>query len=302
MKWQLAPHRLSIVHTTGENVVEPLPKIDSLSGLLIVLHGYLTVAGSWTFIDDTLFEVVKNGSEIITSERYGPLVALANFMRPHVPAMTELAAAGTGDAPFFIPFGRFPGDKEYFLNPQSFASLDLKMTLPAGSGTVFTPTYSIYLLRAPGAGVAPSGYVKIHTLKAWTPTAGATDSIDLPRDYRYLAMMLSEIDGSSVDFIPVAATAGSLASVKLNQDARRVYPVDGNAKDIWFQNKVDSGRSYDAAEVTPVDYTNAVVLNFVQPHGDVDPLEVEGVGSLFLEPTWSTAVGPTRLTLVQVVP
>lgn len=301
MKWQLSPYRLDVAHSTGENVVNTLPKIDSLSGLLIVLHGYLTVAGSWTYIDDTLFEVVKNGSEIITSERYGPLAALNCFMRPHVPAMTELAAAGTGDAPFFIPFGRFLGDQDYFLNPQGFNALDLKMTLPAGSGTVFSPTYSIYLLRAVGVVGAPKGYIKIHTLKSWTPTASTTDLIDLPTDYPYLAMMLSEIDGTSVDFIPVGATAGELSKVKLNQDAGKIFLVDGYAKDLWFKNKVESGRAYDAAEVTPVDYTNAVVLNFCQPHGNVEPLAVDGVGSLTLEPTWSTAVGPCRLTLAQVV-
>lgn len=301
MKWQLAPFRLDVVHTTGQNVVEPLPKTDSISALLIVLHGYLTVAGSWTYIDDTLFEVVKNGSEVIVSERYGPLVALGCFMGPNTPAMVELAAAGTGDAPFFIPFGRFPGDNKYFLNPQGFASLDLKITLPAGSGTVFTPTYSIYLLRSMDGVGSPQGYMKTHTLKVWTPTASTTDTIDLPIDYPYLAMMLSEIDGTSVDFIPVAATAGSLSKVRLNRDAGKIYPVDGYAKDIWFQNKIDSGRSYDAAEVTPVDYTNAVILNFVQPHDRIEPFPIDGVGSLKLEATWSTAVGPTRLTLAQLV-
>lgn len=301
MKWQLTPFRLDVVHTTGQNVVESLPKIDSLSALLVVLHGYLTVAGSWTYIDDTLFEVIKNGSEVIISERYGPLVTLAHFMRPHTPAMTELAAAGTGDAPFFIPFGRFPGDDKYFLNPQGFSALDLKMTLPVGSGTVFTPTYSIYLLRAMDGGGSPQGYVKISTLKSWTPTASTTDVIDLPVDYPYLAMMLSEIDGTSVDFIPVGATAGSLSKVRLNRDAGKIYPVDAYAKDIWFQNKIDAGRCYDAAEVTPVDYTNAVILNFVKPHDLIEPYPVSDIGTLKLEPTWSTAVGPTRLTLAQVV-
>ena len=302
MKWQLAPYRLGVTHTTGEQTVDPLPRVDALSALLIVWHNTLTDAGSWDFIDNVAIEVIKNGSEVITSELYGPLAALNAFLRPHTPAMTELAAAGTGDAPLFIPFGRFPGDSKYFLDPSAFDGLDLRITQPTGTGTVWTSTYDIYLLRAmPGAMGAREGYAKIHTLKAWTPTASATDHINLPRDFPYLALMLSEIDGTQIDFIPVGATAGALSRVKLNQDAAKIYPVDMLARELWFANKVDSGRSYDAGELTPVDYTNGVILNFVQPHGEVEPLSVEGVGSLVLEPTWSTAVGPTRLTVMQLV-
>ena len=302
MKWQIAPYRLGVSHTTGEQTVDALPKIDALSGLWLEWHGVVVTSGTYLFIDNVAIEVIKNGSEVITSELFGPLAALNVFLRPHTPPMTEGAAAGTFDAILFIPFGRFPGDPKYFLDPRAFAGFDLKITQPvAGTPANTTMTYSIYLLRAMEGVGAPEGHAKIHTLKSWTPTASAIDYIDLPTDFPYLALMLSEIDGTSIDFVPVGATAGELSRVKLNQDAGKIYPVDAYAKDLFFANAVESGRAYDAAALTPVDYTNAVVLNFVQPHGQVEPLSVEAVGSLRLEPTWSTAVGPTRLTAMQLV-
>ena len=303
MKWQTAPFRLDVSHDTGEQTVDPLPRVDALSGLWLQWHGVQVGAGSWDFIDNVLVEVIKNGSEVITSELYGPLAGLNAFMRPHTPPMTELAADGTGDANLFIPFGRFPGDSEHFLDPSGFSALDLRITQPSGSGvTSWTSTYSIYLLRAMGAVGAPGGYLKIHTLKAWTPDASTTDSIDLPRDFPYAAIMLSEIDGTQLDFIPVGATAGALSRLKLNVDAARLYPVDAYAKDLWFANAIDSGRAYDAVALTPVDYTNCVLLNFIKPFGQAELLPAPTYGSLKLEPTWSTAVGPTRVTAVQVVP
>ena len=294
MYWQKSVLKEDVSFTTGEVVSIPIPLLYALSGIEILVDLTDTTALTAAAADEMKIELIKNGHETIDSLTFGELVAIDNIMHPMAYQVADYSSGTVGLYHCFIPFGRFLKDKEYFLDPKTFSALDLVLTMPTFSGTAPTGAYTIILLRAIEGAISSAGHLQLTTKKEYTAAAAITYNL-MDRAYPYALIMVGELDGASVDLVSV------IGLIRLNVDAKRIFPIDQNSRDLIIENQILSGDQNVASLGTPLAKSNCAVLNFLKPWlGEDFLLDAPGMGSLVLEVT-GLAGGEINITAAELV-
>ena len=293
MYWQKHYIRKDEAITSGKVDLYPLPRINPISGLIIKWDFTTDVGGSVTCPARNLIEVVKNGHERIVSAQVGELLALDHLIQPVAYAIAALGASATGVFLLFIPFGRWLKDDSFYLDPTLFDDLALYVTQPTFA-TVTVSNITVILVRGLEWTGAPEGHFKTITQKQYT-AAASTEYTDLPLDFPYALVMLSEVDGTLVSIEDV------LSHARLNVDAGRIYPVDEDVDDLVPEKALVAGDNPNSAPGTVAAYNNAVYLNFLKPWlGTELLLPAPTYSSMKLE-VLGLAAGTIRLTTMQLI-
>lgn len=130
MYWQEREiYRQALVSDPASTVVIDLPRSNVLSGLVLNVQATNgATAGNQYPIDMvSRIEVIADGSKELFSmtgkEAFITTYALTGKIPP---CNHSLAANAVQFSTFLIPFGRFLGDPEYYLDCGSFTSLELR--------------------------------------------------------------------------------------------------------------------------------------------------------------------------------
>ncbi|MBA7582973.1 hypothetical protein ES708_24911 [subsurface metagenome] len=294
MYWQKSILKEDVSFTTGQVVSTPIPLLYPLSALEILIDLTDSAALTAAAADEMKIELIKNGHEVLDSLTFGELVAIDNLMHPMAYQVADYSTETVGLYHCFLPFGRYLKDKEYFLDPKGFEALDLIITMPTFSGTAPTGAYTIIMLRGIDGVLGSSGYLKLTTKKEYTAEAGIEYNV-LDRAYPYALIMVGELDGASVDLATV------IGLIRLNVDAKRIFPIDQDSRDLIIENQIISGDQNVAVLGTPLDKSNCVLLNFLKPWlGEDFLLDAPTMGSLVLEVT-GLAAGDINITAAELV-
>jgi len=278
---------------SGNSDVFDVPRTDPLAGILLRHHITTGAGGSAAFADEALIELIKNGSEVITSVQFGQLIAVCNLIHRRLYKIADLGASATGYYLAFIPFGRSFPDPEYFLDPRGFASLELKVKQPT-IATTTTQNMDAILLVLRACSWASKGYFKISTKKAYN-AAAAIEYVELDRANKYAAIIAGEMDGVSTDILSV------LGNVKLNLDAGKVIPLDEVSQDLFDEVSLQSGVTLAADPSAPTIATNFLAAQWLKPWlGEEALLDAPGYGKVVAEIT-GLAAGAIRVTGVELV-
>ena len=270
-----------------------LPRTAPILGLLLKWDVTAGAGAAVSIADDTVIEVIKNGSEVIASLTYGELVAVNQILSGYKDyAVADIAASGTGTYAIVLPFGFGLGDRDYYLDPRGFSDLTLKITEPSGSGA--TLTLNVIALRLLESVGAPKGYLKLSTKKAYT-SASAVEYIEMDRANPYAAILVGEMDGTSTDIATI------ISHLKLNIDANMKVPIDMDSAEILQQFGSLVYPDPSNAPGTVAANTNFLPLLFGYPwESEEEFLQAHQYGSVVVEAT-GTAAGSIRVTGVEVV-
>ena len=259
---------------------------------IIVIWEETTFALADTFAAVAKLEVKKDGSEVIFSEDAGQTLALNHLLLPRQYQIAPLGAAGLYAA--VIPFGRFIGDSEYFLDPTGWSSLDLTISQPTvGAGN--TIVYNVIAVRSLPKLAGSRGFFKYSTKRAFTNVAGHV-YIPLDRKHKYAALILGEMDGVATDILTMAT------AIKIDCDAGVFAPIDLKEDSIALINDILLKEPSDAMPgVLTVD-TNYLACNWVNPWlGEDFLLDAPGYGKVVLDYEGSEATAVLRLSALELV-
>jgi len=270
-----------------------VPRTDPITGILLRWHMSSGVGEAAALADEVVAELIKNGSDVITSVQYGQLASVDMLLKPALYKIADLGASAVAYYVLWIPFGRYIGDQEYFLDPRTFASLELKIK----QGTITATTVKnmdaiLYVMRE--CPLASKGYFKVSTKKAYT-AAAAVEYIELDRANKYAAILVGEMDGTSTGILSV------LSNLKLNIDGGKMIPFDEAAQDIFDEVSLETNIKHDSDPSAPTINTNFLALNYVNPwKGEDNLLDAPKFGKLTLEAT-GLAAGSIRVTAIELV-
>ena len=193
---------------------------------------------------------VVDGADTIFSITGRLAQALAFFLTGKLPVQ-ELNQDG-GDTVtewFLIPFGRNLVDRDLFLDPKKFTNLQLKLThsltisatagFASGSGSVSV------IARVIEAGApAPQGFIMTKEIFSFTTAASGDQIVDLPLDYPYLSLMVSDLETGIV-------CGTDINNIKLSLDFDKVIPFDISAADLIALNVQRYGFAIQDIEILP---------------------------------------------------
>lgn len=151
------------------------------------------------------------------------------------PMLLTEAGSGVQYEGFIIPFGRYIGDKVYYLDPTRFTNPQLKLThsltisttagFTSGSGKV-TVLAKVFQEKPP----APKGFFMGKSIYSWTTAASGDETIELPTDYKLRNLILRAFESGT-------AWDSSVTNVKLTIDQDKYIPFDIAALDLAYLNE-----------------------------------------------------------------
>ena len=138
---------------------------------------------------------VVDGSDVLYSTNLCEALAVHLYGGNGMPFQQ---AWGTSDdtsiAMVELRFGRDDSDQEYMLDPKKFVNPQLKITynfpVNATNWTVSQQFVSVIAMVAEGVATDPRGFFMTKHIYEWLTQAGATETIDMPRDYPYRLLLM----------------------------------------------------------------------------------------------------------------
>ena len=172
----------------------------------------------------TKLEVV-DGSDILHSLSGQEEQAL-NFFRHGLLPFQQLnsKAAGVVIEEFIINFGRFRGDREYYLDTSRFPNAQLRLThaltisATAGFATGTGSLTVIAKLIEDGA-LPYKGFIMSQEVKSWTTVASGDEETELKRNHPYQSLLVKDLETTIEPDV-------DLTNLKLILDAGRFIPFD----------------------------------------------------------------------------
>ncbi|RLI51501.1 MAG: hypothetical protein DRP09_19205 [Candidatus Thorarchaeota archaeon] len=197
---------------------------------------YEATNGSTSCVDHELHDDVSkievvDGSDVIASLSMLEWKALNFFELGRFPheLLSEVGGAKQEEK-IVIHFGRFPDDPEYYLDPNKFKNLQLKLThnltisstagFASGSGKVTV------MARLIEEGAGPyKGFMTTKQRYSWTSASSGDEEIDIYRDYVYRFMILKAL-------LSTYRPDEIITKVKLSCDADKYIPFEMYTEDI----------------------------------------------------------------------
>lgn len=180
-----------------------------------------------------------DGSDVLWSLSMTEAVALNCFEMGKKPAHEyDLSGGGTGQETCWINFGRFLFDPEYYLDSGRYRNLQLRIetNLTAAAGTYATGTLAVDVMaHVIDEGVLPyRGFFSAKEQYSWTTVASGTETVDLPLDFPYRAILVGAGEAN-------IAIATDVTDIKLTADADRHIIFDFDTADMLLRNRSQFG-------------------------------------------------------------
>jgi len=191
-------YKRGVISNEKSTVVIDLPGSNILSALTLNVEVTNGATAGDKYIQQGIkkVEVIADGSMEIVSLDGDELFLVSSVLSKHtVPNNITKNANATQRVTLLIPFGRYPGDPDYYLDCGKFTSLELRITFDYTVGDTGIVDESLYLeviglMAMEGAPAPQRGYFKTSRKVAFTTVASGDKVIDLPRKnlYRKLAI------------------------------------------------------------------------------------------------------------------
>ena len=187
----------------------------------------------------TKLEVV-DGSDVLHSLS-GQECQANNFFRHGRLPFQQLnsKAAGVVIEEFIISFGRFRGDREFYLDTSRFSnpklSLTSALTISATAGfATGTGVLTVILKLIEDGASACRGFIQSQEVDAWTTLASGHHKTDLPLDLPYHSIMVKDLE-------TLIEPDVDISNIKLNINSGRYIPYDLSTAIILADNMVRFG-------------------------------------------------------------
>jgi len=218
-----------------------LPERGKLSALLFVPLWTNAVGGDNSLNVTEMFtkiEIVHRGSEVVKSLTGKQAVGVAATRGYHYHDL-QVSHKATGTQQVIIPllFGRYLLDAEFGLDLAQLSNPQLKLTYNYAYGTsndasgAFSGTagtFDLEMVFAPDTQPF-AHYLKTSEVYTWTPTAGATEIVDLPRGKPWARVFVQSVDND----YPIW---NSIEEITLNLETGRLKPWNVKTVSLVVQN------------------------------------------------------------------
>jgi len=232
----------------SDTLIKNLDFSDPLSA--ITIRGQATngaTSNKENFISDIITKIeVVDGSDVIASLDMKQLEALHFYhtggKMPELRPDAGASKANVEEAKLF--FGRYLYDKDYWLdctqfnNPQIKITVDLEKIRSTGDTGYVSGSGRITLIghTMRDIGKTSQGYLMTKDVYDWTTATSGDETIELPRDYPYKAIMLR------------AYTAGNdinenITDLKISENYDSFIPFQGDVQDIIEMNTAMYGKA-----------------------------------------------------------
>lgn len=186
---------------------------------------------------------VVDGSDVLHSLSMRQEQALNFYANKRLPNQILTAgAAAVVTEEGIINFGRFLGDRDFYLDTGRYSNPMLRLThaltISATAGFA-TGTGALSVIgRVIEDGAPPyKGFVMSKEIKAWTTAASGDEPTVLPLDWPYLSLLVGAL---KTTILPDAI----LTNLKLQVDAGRFIPYDLTGTDLLAENLERYGRGW----------------------------------------------------------
>jgi len=223
---------------------------DPITALIIIYqadNGSTSNQGVHIHDDVDKIEVI-DGSEVLFSLS-GIQTQLLDFYglgKMPMQILTEKGGA-TQYEMFIVPFGRWIGDPEYYLNPKAFVNPQLKLThsftisSTAGFATGTAKVTVIAKIIEEGA-AGTRGLLKATEIHSWTTAASGDEPVNLPVDYPYRLLIARAFEsGTALD--------SSITNLKLSFDTDKYVPFNVSVSDLLKLNELWFGHAILSKEL-----------------------------------------------------
>lgn len=234
----------------------------------------------------TKLEVV-DGSDVLHSLSMQEEQALNFYRHGRLPfQQLNSKAAGVVIEEAIINFGRFRGDREFYLDTSRFKNAQLRLThaftvsATAGIATGTGALTVIARLIEDGA-PATRGFIMSKEVKSWTTVASGDEDTKLPLDLPYQSLMVGDLE-------TLIEPDVDLTNLKLIIDSGRFIPYDLSTAIILAENIQRYG--YARQE-----------LNFLNDTAVTWLSDIYGRGGAFMGPMGGTAKGGASTKIAEQV-
>lgn len=132
-----------------------------------------------------------------------------------------------------ISFGKDDSDNEWMFDPSKFVNPQLKVTYAfteaAAHWTDNGQKLTVAALVCESPSVNPVAFLMAKKIYSFVSAASGDVTIDMPRDYPYRAILLESHDATTPIY-------GQIEHAKISCDIDRFIPLDGDMRDIHYEN------------------------------------------------------------------
>ena len=183
---------------------------------------------------------IVDGSDVLFSMNMEEAMALQLYASGKQPFMSysNNSISGRCTASVKLAFGRDDSDQEWMLDCKKFVNPQLKVTYAFTEGAGYwTDNYqkmTVHALVCENPLGDAMGFLMGKQIYTWAKAASGDETIDMPRDYAYRAMLIRVKDSDT-------PTYAEISKIKLSCDIDRFVPVNITTQDLFFENCVRYG-------------------------------------------------------------
>jgi hypothetical protein len=300
MYWQTREiYREAVVSDEVSTVVIDLPRSNILSGLVLNVHATNGATAGAQYPPDMVkkIEVIADGSKELYSLD-GREAFLATYaLTGRIPPCGHSKAANAEQfTSILVPFGRFIGDADYYLNCAEYTSLELRITFNATVGATGIVDNSLYLevlglMAMEGAPAPRRGTFKTSRKYNFTSAASGDVVLDLPRANLYRKLIVATLGEGKL-----VRDTYSRVSFDVNNGEKIMYA--GKSMGLYFKSIQELGLEQKLVEDTATDSLSKTSVPLTIGDVLVIPFDVGGEMANCLN---SAAYDKVTLTLTQAV-
>ena len=169
--------------------------------------------------------LVDNGSDVLHSLSGREEQAINCYRHGHFPyKYLTSKAAGVVVEEFIINFGRYRGDREYYLDTATYKNAKLSLThaltIDGSLGFATGTGVLTVIARLIEDGAPPyKGFLMQKEIDSFASAASGTNVTELPLDYPYQALMVADLETTIEADVDIS-------NLKLSQDSDKFIPFD----------------------------------------------------------------------------
>lgn len=214
----------------------------------------------------TKIEIV-DGGDVITSVRGEVLRGLVSHLDGKVPLGNDSEAANEGVmSSVVVPFGRYPLDTQFALNPVAFRNPQLKVTWDlahvraVGATSYVTGTLDISAVVTLMEDIpAPTGVLTAKEVYDFTSAASGDERVDMPTDYPWRTLLVRGYENGTENI-------ATLTNLKLSADGGKFVAFDERTQHIMEQQLNEYG-TIEYTRLAKFSNANAVATYMGQAQG-----------------------------------
>lgn len=239
-RWQRRYSERQLVQVSdAATYMRELPKSGALSAIeaRIAMTNGATGGGGEDVIDAIdRIEVIANGSEVLFSLEGIELDKWIQFWTRRFMAQNrDDRNAEVQFATFLIPFGRWIGDPELWLDLSAFRTVELRITysptIGAATFATGTTTFDIILWMYEHGQLPPQfrGWLRTTQIRSLTSLAAGDERIPLSRRFPYTGIMVYAFEAGVADGL-------NITQIELSVNNGALIPYTGRWVDIQDEN------------------------------------------------------------------